>query len=458
MKIIYFLLFFSCLISCTSPNNEKVYNEDLTLINDVNILDIKTGEVLENKCILIANGKILEILNEKPDSHEIVTVIEASGNYLMPGLSEMHAHIPSPNWGRENIEETLFLYLSNGVTTIRGMLGHPVHLELRDKALQNEILSPRIFTSSPSFNGNTVPTPETAEVKVREYKKAGYDFLKLHPGIKLDVFDTLVKTAKEVGIPYAGHVSIDVGIRHALESGYATVDHVDGFIEGLVPKEKGLDPSSNGFFGYNFTYDADTNLIDELVEMTNTYKVWVVPTQSLFDRGFSPEDPDQLALEDEMKYMPKATLENWVDSKRNLISSPDFTSEKWSAFNEIRKSLIYQLHKNGHGLLLGSDAPQVFNVPGFSIQHELKGMIDAGLTPLEALQIGTLNPAKYLGKEGEFGEISIGASADFIMLESNPLDNLEVLKNIAGVMVRGQWLSKETIEKKLAEIARNSVS
>ncbi|MBT29681.1 MAG: amidohydrolase [Thalassobius sp.] len=456
MKIFYFLIFIGFISACNTPKNEKIYNQDLTLIKDVNVLDVRTGDILKNKFILIGSGEVIDILDEQPESKEIVTVIEASGNYLMPGLAEMHAHIPSPDWGRENYEETLFLYLSNGVTTIRGMLGHPLHLELIEKALKNEILSPRIITSSPSFNGNTVPTPEDAVEKVVAYKEAGYDFLKLHPGIKREVFDTLVKTAKLVDIPYAGHVSIEVGIRHALESGYATVDHVDGFIEGLVPEEKGLDPASNGFFGYNFTNEADTNLISELVEMTNTYGVWVVPTQSLFMRWFSPTDPEQLALEEEMKYMPKRTLESWVNSKKNLISDPEFSAEKWEAYNAIRKSLIYQLNKKGHGLLLGSDAPQVFNVPGFSIQHELKGMLDAGLTPLEAIQIGTLNPAKYLNMEGKLGEVAIGASADFIMLEANPIENMDVLKTPAGVMVRGQWLSRETLDKKLAEIARSS--
>ena len=104
--------------------------------------------------------------------------------------------------------------------------------------------------------------------------------------------------------------------------------------------------------------------------------------------------------------------------------------------------------------MLGSDAPQVFNVPGFSIHHELQSMLKAGLSPLEALQIGTLNPAKFLEREGEFGEITIGASADFILLNTNPINDLEAMKDMAGVMVRGKWLSKEMIDEKLAEIAK----
>ena len=231
---------------------------------------------------------------------------------------------------------------------------------------------------------------------------------------------------------------------------------MDGFLEGLVPESAHVQPDQNGFFGYNFTDLADESKIDELVQMTNEYNVWVVPTQSLFDRWFSPEDANALARTNEMQYMPASTIENWVSSKQNLVNNDGYSADQWETFNIIRQKLIYQLHHNGHGLLLGSDAPQVFNVPGFSIHHELRGMLDAGLTPLEAIQIGTLNPAKYFGIEGEFGEVIPGASADLILLNANPLDNIEALQGKTGVMVRGRWLSQEEIDRRLSEIAKVS--
>ena len=159
----------------------------------------------------------------------------------------MRNHIPPPTTSKERIAETLFLYLSRGVTTIRGMLGNPLHLELREKTAKGELLSPRIYTSSPSLNGNSVKTREEAIIKVTQYQKDGYDFLKIHPGIQRDVFDQVVETANAVGIPFAGHVPVDVGIRHALESNYASIDHVDGFLEGLVPASANVKANENGF-------------------------------------------------------------------------------------------------------------------------------------------------------------------------------------------------------------------
>jgi len=190
--------------------------------------------------------------------------------------------------------------------------------------------------------------------------------------------------------------------------------------------------------------------------MTVVHKVWVVPTQSLFDRWFSSDSANVFVEAPEMKYMPKSTLESWVNRKNSILSNPDFNAEQQQTFNSIRRQLIYQLQKNGHGLLLGSDAPQVFNVPGFSIHHELKGIVDAGLTTLEAIQSGTINPAIFFNMEGEFGEIVEGASADLILLSANPLDNLDKLRNPDGVMVRGRWLSRSDIDKRLEEISASA--
>ncbi|WP_158857203.1 amidohydrolase family protein [Lunatibacter salilacus] len=450
-SFLYLLLMGLILWSCQPGVNNIDLSEEDFVFENANVIDVTDGNLIKAH-VVVEDYKISKIIkSDEPYTWGNATVIPASGKFILPGLAEMHAHIPSMEWDDPIIEETLFLYLSNGVTTIRGMLGNPVHLELREKANNREIISPRIFTSSPSLNGNTVRTPEEARSQVQAFAAAGYDFLKLHPGIRLHVFDEIVKTANESGIPFAGHVSNLVRVRHALENKYQTIDHVDGFMEGLVPEEAGVNPIENGFFGYNFTDLADTSRIGELVQLSKDNGVWIVPTQALFDRWFSPTPAESLVGEDEMKYMSGETRKNWVDSKNNLTNTSNYDSTQWERYNQIRHQLIKSLHEHGQGLLLGSDAPQVFNVPGFSIHHELKGMLDAGLTPLEALQIGTINPATFY--EGNFGQIKEGMEADLIMTDKNPLEDLTHLKNPAGVMARGQWMDRELIQQKLGEIA-----
>jgi len=452
-----FVLFSVILISGCGSGSTQTDNISVpdaqTAITNVNIITMENEEVLENQTLLIKDGRFVAMGNASNVTvPENAKTIDGSGKYLIPGLAEMHAHIPG-NDDMEYLEEVLFLYLSNGVTTIRGMLGRPYHLELRDLASKNEILSPRIYTSSPSLNGNSVKTIEDANEMVTAFQEAGYDFLKLHPGITLENFNEIIRNANEVGIQFSGHVSIDVGIGRALEAKYSSIDHIDGYLEGLVPADAGVDPTDNGFFGFNFTDIADESLLPDLVSATKEANVWVVPTQCLSERWAGSIAPEDLASEPEMKYIPRGTLNDWVKRSREFRNSPDYSVDRANKFNQIRRNIIKALHDGGVGLALGSDAPQVFNVPGFSIQHELGYMVQSGLTPYEALKAGTVNPAIFFEKSGDFGVIAVDASADFILLNSNPLEDIGHVRDNAGVMVRGRWLPEEEIQSRLEQIA-----
>lgn len=453
MKMYLSILLILSISACKQPQEKEFLKR--TLVKNVHVVDVENGTLGKNLFLVVEADRILEITDVLPPG-EFQNVIDGEGAYVVPGLTEMHAHIPSPPTPEARIEETLFLYLSGGITTIRGMLGHPYHLELREEVRRGTVMGPRIFTSSPSLNGNTVKTPEEAMKKVGQYASEGYDFLKIHPGIRRPVFDSLVSAARRADIPYAGHVPVDVGVRHALESGYATIDHVDGYLEGLVPEAAGVDPADNGFFGFNFTMRADTSKVKELVDLTRRQEVWVVPTQTLFERWFAPTDGDSLLAQPEMKYMSPATLKNWQRIKEEQLSDPTWNPEQWVTFNAIRQQLIRELAANGHGLLLGSDAPQVFNVPGFSLHREIASMERAGLSPSQILRMGTLSPAQFFGAEADWGSIEVGKVADFFLVEGNPLEDLSALRKMKGLMLKGKWLSQSLIDQKLEEIAVNA--
>ncbi len=456
MKKYFLFLSLLSLISCSQTPKQQV-SKTAILITDVHIINVQDGTISNKQQVIIDSGKIKQIIKIVENPNSYTTKIPGEGKYLMPGLAEMHAHIPPPTTSEKRIEETLFLYLSNGITTIRGMLGHASHLELRKKATTGEIISPRIYTASPSLNGNSVTTKEEAIAKVTAYQKDGYDFLKIHPGIQREVFDQVVQTANDVGISFAGHVPVDVGIRHALKSNYMAIDHVDGFLEGLVPDSENVDPKKNGFFGYNFTPLADITKIDELVQLAKSNKVWIVPTQSLYERWFAPVSAGELLRAPEMKYMPASTLANWKERKGKYTDeNPDFNETQWKQFNTIRKKLIKALQEGGHGMLLGSDAPQLFNVPGFSIHHEINGMLDAGLTPLQIIQSGTINPSIFFNEQHTFGQVKEGLDADLVLLDANPLEDIKSLQKIYGVLRQGNWLSRDMIDKKLKKIASNA--
>jgi imidazolonepropionase-like amidohydrolase len=432
---------------------QAVDNRNRTIVFEgVNVITMDGNKVLQNQHVVVSNGKVAQI-SARPVKKEGALVINAKGKYLMPGLAEMHAHV-QPIDNIEPMKETLLLYAFNGITTIRGMLGHPRHLELRSKIESGEILGPRFYTSGPSINGNSVQSPESGAAMVRDQKKAGYDFLKMHPGLSVEKFDAIAHTAKEVNIPFAGHVSFAVGVWRAIDAGYASIDHLDGFVESLVPGIENMNEQQTGIFGIFLAKKVDTTRIPKLMNALREKNIWVVPTQALAERWFTPnEDAESLSKAPEMKYMNAQTLTQWVNAKNNLASNPQFKADEVNQFIQLRRQLINACNKYKVGLLLGSDAPQVFNVPGFSLHHELKYMVDAGLTPFEALQTGTVNVGKYFNRP-DIGVIKEGATSDLVLLNGNPLENIANSKSIEGVMLKNMWLPKDYIEAELKKLEK----
>jgi hypothetical protein len=378
--------------------------------------------------------------------------VDGRGKFLMPGLAEMHAHIPGGQVPDSLVERTLFLYVSRGITTIRGMLGDPRHLDLRARAARGDLLSPTIYTSGPSLNGNSVPTPGAAARIVAEQKAAGYDFLKIHPGINGEVFDTLAATAQRVGIRFAGHVPLDVGLERALESGYATIDHLDGYIEAMVQTGAPVTAAESEFFGLNLGEYLDQSKMPALVEATRNARVWNVPTEVLMENLFSGESAEALAQRPEMRYVSRETLAKWAEAKNSLLRETGSTAVSARRVMDTRRKLIKALHQGRAGLLLGSDAPQIYNVPGFSTHRELKSLVEAGLTPYQALETGTRNVAVFFGTLPKTGTIEVGKRADLILLDANPLLDVGNATKQSGVMLRGRWLPKAEIDKRLAAI------
>jgi len=222
----------------------------LTAFVDVAVVDTAAGSVKTGQTVIVGRDIIRRVGNADevrvPDD---ARRIEGEGRYLLPGLAEMHAHIPGADAGEDYVEDVLFLFVANGVTTIRGMLGEPWHLRLKQRVADGEIIGPRVFTSGPSFNGSTVTSPAQAAERVRSQKSAGYDFLKLHPGLSREEYEAFSSAAHAVGIPFAGHISRDAGLAAVLEAGQATIDHLEGYVEALVPPDERAEAGDPGFFG-----------------------------------------------------------------------------------------------------------------------------------------------------------------------------------------------------------------
>lgn len=429
-------------------------NKDREIVfQGVNVIAMDQPGVKDNQTVVVKNGQIIIIgaSNAVKFSNQ-ATVIDAKGKYLVPGWSEMHAHVPAGE-DLAPMKEVLMLYLANGITNIRGMLGVPKHLELRDKIKTGEILGPHFITSGPSFSGQSIRSPERGVELVKQQKAAGYDFLKLHPGLTKATFPGIAETAKQVGIPFAGHVSFNVGVWAAIEAGYATIDHMDGFVEALTPGIDTLTAQEAGFFGDKIGYRADTSKIPALMKALKAKNVRVVPTEALAERWMSPKGVEHFENDPDLKYMDRQTREQWAKTKRDYNGSPHFDKAKSEALIKLRHQLLRACEEYGVELLLGSDAPQIYNVPGFAIHHEMQYLVDAGLTPYQVLKSGTVNVAKYLNKP-KSGMIKTGFDADLVLLDGNPLEDISNTRKIEGVMIGTNWLSKEYIVSELKKIEK----
>jgi imidazolonepropionase-like amidohydrolase len=420
------------------------------VFQNVNVIPMDRERVLRGQTVLIEGARIAGI---GPPAYVRIppgaTIVDATGKFLIPGLAEMHAHIPGGDAPDEAMERVLFLYVANGITTARGMLGHPRHLPLRDRLLTGQLLGPTLYTSGPSLNGNSIPTPEAATRAVEEQYAAGYDFLKIHPGVSRPAFDALAAAADRVGIRFAGHVPLGVGLARALEARYASIDHLDGYIEALVKDGAPVSPSQSQFFGVNLVDHLDESRIPALVAETRKAGVAIVPTETLFINGLGPDDPEAMAQWPEMRYVAPQQLADWVANKKKTIASGQPTPAQRARFLDVRRRLLAALYAGGVPIVLGSDAPQVWNVPGFSIHRELAAMVAAGLTPYQALELGTHNVAVYFKDDERTGTVIEGKRADLVLLDANPLASIANSATIAGVVAGGRWVPREEIEQGL---------
>lgn len=422
----------SLVAAARTPDTKQT--PEVIVFTNVNVVPMDSERLLRDHTVLVRNGRIAAIDDSAMDIPEGATRIDGTGKYLMPGLAEMHGHMPGGT-----IEETvMFLYVANGITTVRGMLGQDQHLSLRERANSGQIIAPTLYLAGPSFNGNTVSSPLEAEEKVRLQKLQGWDLLKIHPGLSIAEYDAMASTAHEVGIRFGGHVPADVGIAHAIEMGQETFDHLDGFIEYLDAFDKPI----------------DVDRLHQLISLVKGANAWVVPTMVLWDVGIIGRgDADEMLAYPENRYWYKTgdgnSLEGWARRQRASAARMPEWADLWAA---NRQQVLAALSEAGAGILMGTDSPQIFSVPGFSLHREMRAMSDAGMSTFDILVSGTRAVGEYFQRNDTFGTVAVGRRADLLLLNSNPLENIANVADRAGVMVRGRWISEEDIQVRLAEI------
>ncbi len=416
-----------------------------TVIQNARVLTMLDGPEYRRLDLVVRDGKFVE---DTP--LDGASVIDASGKYVIPGLAEMHAHVPVPRFDTGDSDyrkDVLFLWVANGVTLARSMMGHPSHLELREALHANEALGPALIVAGPSFSGGSARTVDAAIQRVGAQKAAGYDLLKIHPGLSRQVFQAVADTANADGIRFAGHVTAAVGLLASLDARQHTIDHLDGFIETLVSPEVLRDRRAS-WFGADLIDHVDDGLIEPLMASLKASGAAVVPTETLLLNVAG--DLTELQARAEYAYLPESLRRSYSGAIEGSASA--FTPRSAAAFLALRKRLVAEAFRAGVPILLGSDSPQIFNVPGFSIHRELQAMVAAGLTPYQAISTGTTAPARFYDQDERWGSLAPGRSADLIVLREDPLADIANTRSIDAVMVRGRYLPRAELDAGLADI------
>jgi imidazolonepropionase-like amidohydrolase len=426
---------------------------------NVNVVPFDRERILPAQTVVVRDGRIAEIgPADKTKVPAGALQIDGRGKYLMPGLADMHVHLyPGAGQPDDLTSQQFQLFLANGVTTIRNMIGKPEHVALRDRVAKGDLLGPTIYTAGPPLLGNNVPTPEAAERAVVDQKKAGYDLLKVHEGLSPETYAAIVATAKRERIPFAGHVTATVGLTRALDAQQNSIEHLDGYLQALVADNSPVKPAPSQVVLGPVLEHIDESKLAAVAAATRKAGVWNDPTLTLFKLVVSDAKPEDYLKWPEMQYIPAKMREGFAKQKQSTMGNPAPASER-QRYLQLRNKVLVALHAAGAKLLIGPDSPQFFLVPGFATHRELESFVEAGLSPYQALEAATRNPAEYFAESmkatRDFGTVEAGLRADLLLLDANPLQSVANVSKRVGVMVRGRWLPESELRKMLESVAK----
>jgi imidazolonepropionase-like amidohydrolase len=396
----------------------------------VNVVPMDTERVLEDHTVIVRNGFITSLgpsatITVPPDAERI----EGKGRYLMPGLADFHVHLHS--------EEQLLSYLAHGVTSLFELDGSLEHLELRARLAGNQPLGPTLYTSSPLLDGGppggrvvSVATPEQARVAVVRQKNAGYDAVKVYDNITPEAYATLVAMARQQRIAVVGHVPRKVGVEAVLRSRQALISHGEEYFHATSGDASRIPALARA------TKEAGTSVVPDLVHIDTALRML--------------KDLEGVFADPEARYLLPQVLRNWRFSNPTRRVDAAAYGERERAAYPFVQHLTLALQKEGVRLLLGSNASDAGLFPGKSTQRELAELVKAGLSPFEALAAGTRNAGSFITEHvdaaARFGTVAVGQRADLLLLPGNPLEDVGRAGQALGVMVRGQWRSREQLQ------------
>lgn len=421
----------------------------------VTVIDCTGAKPQPDMTVVVTDGKITAI-GKKVTIPADAQVIEASGKYLIPGLWDMHVH-------GTGIPGFLPLYLANGVTGVRDMYsGSDDVFALRKQIQESKTLGPRIVAAGRIVDGNPPVWPgsvvardaEEGRKAVTTVKAEGSDFVKVYSRLSRDAYFAIAEESKKQGMVFAGHVPEVLSAAEVSDAGQKSMEHLYGILRACSTEEdalKKMDP---------FSKEASRKRIETFSEQKATAlfakfkknRTWQCPTLVVLRPVSRQNDPTflqsvRLTTDARLKYMPSFVPGIW--EPKGDLSPEDYAQ----GMRQFRKELelVGKMRKVGVEFLAGTDVMNPYCLPGFSLHDELALLVESGLTPMEALQTATRNPARYLGEEKKMGTVQKGKFADLVLLDADPLQDIRNTTKIQAVVVNGKLLTRADLDKILAD-------
>jgi len=405
------------------------------VFSHVAVIPMDAERVLEDRTVIVRDGKIAKISVGSFAAPQGALVVDGSGKFLMPGLADLHVHLFAA--------DDLPPYTFYGVTTVLNMDGGPQHLRWRALVREGKLLGPSIYTAGHTIDGFpplnemfiTAETPEQARAIIREQKRAGYDAIKLYGTLRPDVFRAILETAAREKIPVVGHINRQVGALAVLKSSQILAAHLEDLLSARFDHAPG---------------DAE---LEEFATAIAQSHMTVTPNLNVSPTNIAQlENLDAVLKSEPAKLLSPAAYSQWMPAnnrnERNEQTPQQIVFMK--GMQQVLYKMVKLLQEKNVRLVLGTDAAP-YGFPGLSAHQELQELIEAGFSPYQALRTATYNAGTFLAEtipgSPRIGTVAEGAEADLLLLSSNPLVDLKHADDIAGVVLRGRWLSAEEIAR-----------
>jgi imidazolonepropionase-like amidohydrolase len=460
------------LSSCTS---DEAYFKDALCIENITTIDAKNG-LLENQTLIIKNGKIHKIAHTSQlNLSQKNKIIDGNGKYLIPGLWDTHVHFA---FIKELAPNMLDLFLAYGITGVRDTGGQIDFVkQWKDKSLANPTSTPRVMIAGPLLDGmpnvyngsdpwhphlsTGLSSVENVEKQVNMLDSMDVDFLKAYEMLTPEQFSKITELAKKKGLKVTGHVPLSMDVISASNAGLNSMEHLRNLemscasnAEELLKKRRQLLAAGKNDTGADLRSrihksqrisaidNYDDNKAKEVLQVLAKNETWQIPTLALYV---------STRLKENFKFLPSSIKKDWekgleaINSKKPLLADKKYPN--WML------KMVGEIHKNKIEIMAGTDTPIRYLTPGLSLHEELSLLVKSGLSPLEAIKTATLNPAKYFNLDSELGLIGENMLADLVILDANPLEDINNTKRINAVFKQGNYFNRNKLDAILKNVS-----